>query len=244
MRTLFRLLGRFVSRRNSRWGGVCAGGLVLATVLMTAAMGVAWAARVKGTISVAETSRVGNRIGFARKRIVTLPPSATLSKPAVALFLAVEDGNSLPIPAPTAHQSITIEGLKFSPNIASCASDAQVSFVNADRDAVTVTVDGEAFATVEPGAQKTYVCSPGQPLRVIRVEQWPHMQALVYVGEVGVAAVPDDRGRFTFDAPQGDYELRVIGRDGIVLRQKVTVANNDLNLGQLDVGVTVIPQGE
>ena len=211
-------------------------GSLLGAFVVTGAPAVARAARVRGAIDAVARPTAALRTGFTRKLIVPNPESAPRRKPDVALFLAVKDGESFPIPAPTKHQRVTVVGLEFSPSIASCASDAQVTFYNAERESLSLTVDGEDFGDVAPGATKTYVCSPGQPLRIIRVKQFPHMQAVVYVGEVGVAAVPDDRGKFSFEAPKGKYELRVLGRDGIVLKNEVTVDDSDLNLGRLDVG--------
>lgn len=193
------------------------------------------AARVRGSISDLELKVTGRMLGFTRTRVAAPVKSATRRKQAVALFLAVKDGESLPIPMPTKHQIITIEGLQFMPDIASCASDAQVSFVNADRDPITLTIDGAELGSIAPGAQKTYPCSPGEPVRIIRAVEWPHMRAMVYVGEVGVAALPDRWGRFNIDAPRGVYELRVLTRDGVLKTREVEVERRDVDLGKLDL---------
>ena len=193
------------------------------------------AARVRGTLRELNVEFSGKLLGFTRTRVAAPAESIEERRLPVALFLAVKNGESYPIPAPTEHQIITIDGLRFTPNIASCASDAQVSFVNADREPVTLTVDGRELGTIAPGAQKTYVCSPGQPNRVVRVVEWPHMRAAVYVGDIGVADVPNERGRFAIEAPRGTYELRVVAKDGVVLAQDVTIEKRDVDLGRLEV---------
>ena len=215
-----------------------------ATLGLISVVGVAQAARVRGSIRDQEVTVTGKLLGFTRTRVAPPVPSATTRIRPKAIFLAVKDGESLPIPPPIEHQIITLEGLRFSPNIASCASDAQVSFVNADRKAVTLTIDGNDFGTIGPGAQKTYVCSPGKASRVVRVHEWPHMRAMVYVGEVGVAAVVNDRGRFKLDAPRGSYELRIIALDGVVLARDVKIERRDLDLGVLEVAKPGGPAGE
>ena len=209
-----------------------AGTTVALLILVT---GVAEAARVRGSIRDQETEVAGRLYGFTRTRVARPARAVTSKIRTTAVFLAVKDGESLPIPAPVEHQVITLDGLRFSPNIASCASDAQVSFVNADREPVTLTIDGAPLGTLGPGAQKTYVCSPGKPTRVVRVREWPHMMAVVYVGEVGVAGLVNDRGRFVLEAPRGSYELRAITLDGVILSRDVTVERRDIDLGTLKI---------
>jgi len=196
------------------------------------------AARIRGTLKDLEVKVTSKPLGFTRIRIAAPSEAAARRSRSAALFLAVKDGESLPIPAPKEHQIITIEGLRFSPNIASWDSDAQVSFINADREPVTVSIDGEVLGTIDPGTQKTYVCSPGKPNRAVRVEEWSHMRALIYVGEVGVAGTPNPRGRFSIDAPRGTYELRVLTQDGVAFSTEVEVKNSDKDLGRLELGKT------
>ena len=209
--------------------------VLLSTVAIAATATAAEAARVRGSIRGPQIEVTGKLLGFTRTRVAAPAEGSTRQERPVALFLAVKNGESLPIPAPTKHQIITLDGLRFSPNIASCASDAQVSFVNADREPVTLTVDGTELGTIAPGAQKTYVCSPGRADRVVRVKEWPHMRALVYVGEVGVADVPNDRGRFSLQAPRGVYELKVVSLAGVVMERDVTIEKSDVDLGRLEV---------
>ena len=206
---------------------------VLAALLVGILTLPAEAARVRGSLKELDVEVTGRLLGFTRTRVAAATPNAQRRKRSVALFLAVKE--SLPIDTPTEHQIITIEGLQFSPTVATCASDAQVSFVNRDRDPVTLTVGGVELGTIPPDAQKTYPCSPGDATRVVRVVEWPHMRATVYVGEVGVAGTPDDRGRFSIDAPKGSYELRVIGADGVLMTKEVDVDKRDVDLGNLAV---------
>ena len=207
-----------------------------AAILGVALTSVAEASRVRGTIEDLEVEVTGKVLGFTRTRVAVPAEAATRQLRSIALFLAVKDGESLPISPPTEHQNITIEGLRFSPNIASCASDAQVSFVNADREPVTLTIDGAPLDTIPPGEQKTYVCSPGKPVRDVRVVEWPHMRAMVYVGEVGVAGLVNDRGRFTLEAPKGLYELRVVSINGVASVREVRIENSGVDLGRFKLG--------
>ena len=203
--------------------------------------GAAHAAAVKGTLRGLEVEVTSTLLGFTRTRVAPPAEWALRRERPVAVFLAVRDGESFPIPEPSDHQIITIEGLRFVPNIASCASDAQVSFVNADQGDVTVTIDGRPLGTIPPGGQKTYVCSPGATNRIVRVTEWPHMRAMVYVGEVGVAGAPDERGRFKVELPQGKYELRVVTIDGAVMTREIEIERRDVDLGKL---VVASPVGE
>ena len=83
------------------------------------------AARVRGTLGELEVAVTGKLLGFTRTRVAPAAKDGALRRRDTALFLAVKNGESFPIPAPTEHQIITIDGLRFSPNIATCASDAQ-----------------------------------------------------------------------------------------------------------------------
>jgi hypothetical protein len=62
------------------------------------------------------------------------------------------------------------------------------------------------------------------------------MRGLIFVGEVGVAGRPEGDGRFQISVPEGTYQLKVIGRDGVLTTKAVTVAKADVDLGAIEIG--------
>ncbi len=201
------------------------------------------AAQVRGSIKAPPKPVVtGKEGGYARTQVSAPAKALAEKKRDVALFLLSKE--SLPIPAPTEHQKIVIHGRRFVPDVAACAVDAQVVFENQERDAVTVVVGGTKVGPIAPGESAAYTCSAGKPEdpRVVRVDGIRHMSALVYVGQIGVPARPNDVGYFTISAPQGTYELQYLTEAGIVARKPVEIQRSDVNVGAEDLAQSAEPE--
>lgn len=200
------------------------------------------AAQVRGSIKAPpEPVDVGKEGGYARTQVSAPAKALSEKKRDVAMFLFSKE--SLPIPTPTEHQKIAIHGRRFVPDIAACAVDAQVVFVNQEREPITVVVGGSKVGPIAPGESAPYTCSAGQPEdpRVVRVEGIRHMSALVYVGQIGVPARPNELGYFSISAPQGTYELQYLTEAGIVARKPVEIQRSDVNVGNEDLAQTAEP---
>jgi hypothetical protein len=201
----------------------------LVTSLALLASASASASEVRGNVYVPPPSSADVTIGYARTRVASPSSAARTARGDAALFLKVKE--SLPLPPPTTKWPLKIEGLRFSPQVATCAIDETIELTNNDPAPLTVMV-GKTALNVAPGQTVPYQCQTGG-LYTLRVPEWPHMRGLVYIGEVGVSGVPREDGKFALSAPQGTYDLIVVGADGPVATVPVTVEKKDVDLGQL-----------
>jgi len=190
--------------------------------------GPASAAPVEGSVDVSPQAWVEadtpKPSGYVRLPVTAPAPGFERRVPATALFLQVVE--SLPIEPPEAPVQLRLSGGRLSPEVVSCAVDERLSFTNQEDEPVSFEVGDQRIGPVQPGAAVEWTCaasSSGSTLKAIRVEQEPWVRASVFVGEVGVAALPARDGSFTMSAPKGRYELLWIGRDGIIARRDVTV---------------------
>ncbi|MEQ8275004.1 MAG: hypothetical protein RMA76_21055 [Deltaproteobacteria bacterium] len=202
------------------------------------------AAQVRGSVQAPpKPVEVGKEGGYARTQVSAPAKSLEEQKQDVTLFLYSKE--SLPIPAPEAHQTVTIRGRRFTPDVAACAVDAEIVFDNQERDAVTVVVNATKIGPIQPGEKASYTCAAGEPEdpRVVRVEGIRFMSGLVYVGQIGVAARPNEAGYFSISAPQGTYELQYLTKAGIVMRKPVEIERSDVNVGAVNLAESSEPEG-
>lgn len=204
---------------------------VVAALLLVGA-GSAGAAPIRGRLEAPPHEERAEQLGFTRTRVAG--PSKRLEGLVkdTALFLKVEE--SLPIPKPEEATKIVVRGLRLVPDVAACAVDATVEIENAEQEPVTVLVGGLELR-IDPGATRAYECTVGDSQRSVRVAEWPHVRGTVFVGEVGVAAAPDERGNFVMSAPNGKYELLVVGRDGVLTSRPVEVDGASVSIGTIDL---------
>lgn len=199
-------------------------------VALPAVVTPARAAEVRGVLNLPEPKAAEAPLGYTRTRVTGPGPAVKASATDAAVFLKVKE--SLPLPSPSAKWPLKLSGLRFVPSAVACAIDEQIEITNEDKAPVTVVVGTEALQTIEPGGKLSYLCQQGGP-RVLRVQEWPHMRGMLFIGEVGVSAQPREDGRFSLSAPQGTYELVVIGSDGPLKTVPVTVARADVDLGSV-----------
>lgn len=213
------------------------GSTLAALVLSYAAWGYepAFAAEVKGVVDAPPSAVTGGRtLGYTRTRVAAPSVASTSRRADVAVLLLVE--TSLPIPVVTEPYKVAIAGLRFSPSVAACVIDQKVAFTNSDRAPITLLIDQKPFAQLAPGETRAWDCAtPG--LAKVRVKEWPHMRATLFVGELGVAVQPAATGAFSIQAPQGKYELQVLGEEGPIVKRKVEVVKGDVDLGR------IVPEG-
>ena len=190
------------------------------------------AANIKGVLERSPLPARTRTLGYARTRVTSAAEGTTTRQRDVALFLAAEKSHTIP-PA-KAHAVIYAEGLRLNPSVVSCAVDGKIVFQNEHGFTLTVVV-GEERIQIGPGEAKSYGCQAEASGKhhSVRVEEWPHMRAAMYVGEIGVPALLNAKGQFTLAAPPGTYELQVVTSDAIIYRQPVRVARTDLNLGRI-----------
>lgn len=191
------------------------------------------AAQVKGVVDAPPAQPASGRaLGYTRTRVASAAASLAQKKADVAVVLMVK--TSLPIPAAVEPYKVSISGLRLSPAVAACVVDGKVAFTNDERMPMTIVVERDVFATLQPGETKTYDCSAPEPkLRTLRVKEWPHMRGTLHVGEIGVVAQPGANGAFVLSAPQGKYELLLLGESGALSRREVEVLNRDLDVGRV-----------
>jgi hypothetical protein len=148
-----------------------------------------------------------------------------------AVFLRVKE--SLPLPPPSAKWAVRFTGLRLVPAVMACAIDESLVLTNDEKTPVTVTVGAETLQPIAPGASLTYLCQQAGWQKV-RVAEWPHVRAELFVGEVGVVAVPGADGKFVMNVPQGTYTLEVVSVGGGRIEVPVTVGTTNVDLGRLE----------
>lgn len=201
-------------------------GWVVCVGLMTSTA-TAQASQVKGVIEYPAAERTATDMSYTRSRIAMPAQSSVDQRGEAAIFLAVKE--SLPTPPPTAVWKVVVAGMRLAPSVVACAVDESVEFVNGEKIPVTVQFGTETLATLAPGASKSIKCASAGDHRV-RVEEMPHLRGMVHIGALGISAIPDKRGAFSIKAPQGTYELRVIGVHGVSLSRVVKVEKSDVDL--------------
>lgn len=197
-------------------------------------VGIGRAANVRGSVAPGIAKHAPDTVGYTRTRI--LAPGKLSTRPDdLALFLKVK--NSLPLPAPTSVPTVELVGFRLSPQVAACAVDGKVQFKNSSSTSVTLKI-GDSPLTVPAGETKEYDCvvgKPGDDLRSLRIVEWPYARGAIFVGEVGVAALPGERGAFTLPASPGKYELLVVGLSGVVTTKEVELGKVDVDVGAIDL---------
>jgi hypothetical protein len=193
------------------------------------------AANVRGSVETALAKRTVVTIGYTRTKVVS-PGKIAGRKADAAVFLRVN--NSLPLPPSTNIPIVRLSGMRISPQIATCAVDGKINFMNDDRAALTVKIGGVDLGTLQPGDTKEYECTvgkQGEDLRPVTIVEWPYAGATIFVGEVGVAGQLNEKGVFVLPGSPGKYELQVIAQTGVVLRKDVELGKTDVDVGLLDL---------
>ncbi len=212
-----------------------AGFMAMAVAAALLAPETASAAPVRGRVKSAPRTQGSEQLGYTRTRVAAASERMTQMTQDVALFLKVEE--SLPIPKPEAHLMMEFKGLQLVPDVATCAVDATVVLKNSEAQDVTILI-GKDEVRLAAGATHEYECTVGDAQRRVRVKEWPHVRALVFVGEVGVSGAPVAQGNFRLAAPDGKYELLITSRDGVLTSRAVEVRGSTVNLGEIDLNVT------
>lgn len=217
------------SRATSRATRVLAG--LLPGLLAAAPVRAALAAEVRGVVSIAaEPARVAD-LGYVRTRVAVAAPAYRSPASETAVFLRVKE--SLPLPPPSAKWAVRFTGLRLAPAVMACAIDESLVLTNDEKTPITVTVGAETLQPIAPGASLTYLCQQAGWQKV-RVAEWPHVRAELFVGEVGVVAVPGADGKFVMNVPQGTYTLEVVSVGGGRIEVPVTVGTTNVDLGRLE----------
>lgn len=202
--------------------------LVLFAVLATGVP--AEAAEVRGRVERGVRSERYEQLGYIRTRIAQ-PREDLEREPSAAVFVKVVE--SPPLEETPEAQVIAIRGTELVPAVASCAVDGQVVITNEDAWPVEIHLGGERLTTLEPGGVHSYACEAGEAERTIRLPAWRHARGLIYVGEVGMPAPVNDRGRFSVRAPRGTYEVVVITVDGVRTRKPLALESFFMNMGTI-----------
>lgn len=201
--------------------------LLAALLVQQTALG----AEVKGTLVLPTVVASNVPTGYTATRVAA--PAASYRAPHVDGAVFLRSKESLPLPAPSAKWKLKISGLRFEPSVIACAVDETIEISNLDRSDMTVGVGAETLQTIKPGATLSYLCQQDGVLR-LRVVEWPHMRATLYVGAVGITGIPGPDGKFSLNAPAGTYALEIIGPDAKLGELSVTVAQNAVDLGRIE----------
>lgn len=194
---------------------------------------VAAAAQVRGVVDAPPSASVRGTLGYTRTRIAAPSQSSQSRRADVALYLMVKE--SLPIAPPDGPFPVAISGLRLQPSVAACVIDGKVSFTNHENVTMTVLIERKPFAELAPGQSKTYECNAVErDARTVQIKEWPHIRGVVFVGELGVVGQPNSNGAFSLIAPQGKYQLKVIGENGVLSERAIEV-KADVDLGRIDL---------
>ncbi len=189
------------------------------------------AAEVRGVVAlpVGEAARIPT-LGYTRTRVAAAAPAYRAPTGDAAVFLRVKE--SLPLPAPSAKWGLEFSGLRFAPAVVACAIDESLVITNKDKSPITVSVGSESLQPIAPGGTLTFLCQQAG-WQKLRVAEWPHVRAELFVGEVGVVAIPGPDGKFAMTVPQGTYTLEVVTMDGGRVEVPVVVAGKDVDVGRV-----------
>ncbi|MBI4817607.1 MAG: hypothetical protein HY791_15200 [Deltaproteobacteria bacterium] len=198
----------------------------------------AGATQVRGVIDAPVSARSAAPLGYTRVRVAQPAKGWESEREEVAIVLEVKESARTP-PAERVWK-VAVEGLKLTPSVIACATDASsaesVEFTNSDEIPATISIGKEQFATLAPGETKSFKCQTAGAHR-IRAKEWPHIRGLIFVPErLALTTRPGADGTFAIVAPQGTYELQVIGVSGVVHRQEVKIETRDVDLGRIDLG--------
>lgn len=196
----------------------------------------AYAAQLTGQVKAASVPILERSLGYTKTRIMAASDFLRNKKEDLALYLEVK--NSLPLKPSTERRVVTIHGLSFSPSITSCVVDEVIVFSNQDRAPRTVSIRGQLLGTIETKDELTYKCET-KGLGEVRLKEWKHAHANIFVGTTGVATRPDENGFFTLFAPTGTYDLKVINASGVIHTSPVEIGTEDIDLGLLGAEQTV-----
>lgn len=195
---------------------------------------VARAAEVRGVVALSPEATRVQTLGYTRTRVAAPSPLMRAPVGDSAVFLRVKE--SLPLPAPSAKWGLEFTGLRMSPAVVACAIDESLVITNKDKAPITVVVGSETLEKLAPGASLTYLCQQAgwQKMRVV---EWPHVRAELFVGEVGVVALPGPDGKFAMTVPQGTYTLEIVTMGGGRVEVPVVMAGKDVDVGRVGPGV-------
>ena len=184
--------------------------------------------QIRGRVQPPSIEESSKTLGYTETRVAGLSKANRNRREDVAIYLKVKQ--SLPISPPTKQRTIRLHGLLARPATTSCVFDEEILITNDDRKAVTVTIGDTQVGKIGPGQQTTFMCKVSG-FHAFRVAEYAHLRAHVFVGEVGVATHPDKDGNFKLKAPDGTYELQVIGNGAVLQKANVKVDGKDVNLG-------------
>lgn len=201
----------------------------------------AHASQVRGTLDPPSATPLERTLGYTRARVATPAASALHRRADLALFLKVKDSLTLPAPVPS---RVVLVGMGVTPSVIACVIDGKIELQNDDVMPLAVSI-GTTKLQLKPGETQVQVCTGEPGLRRITVEGWPHLRAALFVGDVGVAALPNAQGGFSLQAPTGKYELLVIGENGVLGTREVEVQKGDVDVGRLSfAGAQPLPEPE
>lgn len=209
-----------------------------ATSGMLADASIVEAAEIRGRVQAPTMTLPTKTLGYTKTRITAPSSLARNRRDELAIYLKVK--KSLPLSPPTQKRPVEIRGLVFRPSVITCVFDESITFINNERKTVTVNVGDTKLGQIEPGQQANYKCEVSGNHEA-RIKEWSHVRGAVFVGEVGVAALPDEQGSFQLSAPEGEYELQVIASSGVIEKAAVNVTNRDVELGLIGAEQPLVP---
>ncbi len=162
--------------------------------------------------------------GYVRTPVAE--PSTRFQSRTVQTTLFFKAVDTLPIPAPDRPYQVVIDGYRFLPAVSSCAVDGKLEILNRHPMPLTLKLDTEDIGPVNPGEAIVHTCTAGpkgDAIRTLSVVEHPFIRGSTFVGEVGVAVLPEPNGRFSASLPQGQYELLVVTSESVIHREAVEV---------------------
>lgn len=169
-------------------------------------------------------------LGYARTRVALA--SSQVSADDLAAFILIKE--SAPLENKPEAQKISIKGMQFEPNIASCAVDGKVEIENLDETTYTVRYGTNVVAKLDPNQKGEFLCTAeNDPFRRLRIDEWPYIRASIYVGDIGVPLRVAPSGELSVKLLSGKYELIVVSSREEMLRRPIEINAQDISLGTI-----------
>lgn len=202
----------------------------LALAAAVLAVGPASAAEVRGVLAL-PADPPPQRLGYTQTKVAGPSAMVRAGRGDAAVFLrSVKSGV---LPPPTAKWPVKVAGMRLEPSVLACAVDESLEITNTEKFAVNISVGDEKLAALAPGDTAKFSCQHAGP-HALRVAELPHVRGMVFVGTVGISAQAAADGKFTLNAPDGEFKLALVGNDGVLQEVAVTIAGAPVELGKLE----------
>jgi hypothetical protein len=200
--------------------------MVRAPLLFLLLHGVAFAATVRGTVTLPEV-KGEPASGHWRVENGVLPVLPRLADPRGEALVVLESPTAK---KPDSPPPITVElhGLRMDPRVVAVQAGGTVTFKNGDRVPHALYIEGGTSLmppSPTPSGQSRAQRFLAAGEYRIRDEEQPHLEGTVVTVETPYAAAIDEHGAWKLEVPEGHYTLRVFWHGAWVLSRPLEVGH-------------------